>query len=149
MPVLNLPVGVDGPIVTVVLHLSSHRQQVLRRAKQPIPPPITGRGLIDSGASGTAVDLSVVQSLGLLPTGIANIFTPSTGAVPHTCNQYDISLGIVMSPQQVHLASATISVLEARLLMQGQGIHALIGRDVLAGGLFVFNGKANTFSLAF
>jgi hypothetical protein len=30
-----------------------------------------------------------------------------------------------------------------------QGIHVLIGRDVLAGGMLIFNGRAGTLSLAF
>jgi hypothetical protein len=82
----------------------------------------------------------------LVPTGTINIVTPSTGAVPHVCNQYDIALVILMA-QQLHVASLTIPVVEAQLL--NQGIHALIGRDVLASSLFVYNGKANTISLAF
>jgi len=53
---------------------------------------------------------------------------------------------ILMAPQ-LHVASMTIPVIESQLL--SQGIHALIGRDVLAGGMFVYNGKANTISLAF
>jgi len=119
----------------------------LRAAGQPIPPPVVGRGLIDTGASSTAIDPSVIQSLGLLPRGTINILTPSTGAVPHVCNQYDISLIILMTPPQFHVASLTIPVVESQLL--NQGIHALIGRDVLSNGMFVYNGKANTISIAF
>jgi hypothetical protein len=47
----------------------------------------------------------------------------------------------------VHIASWTIPVFESQLA--SQGIHALIGRDVLAGGLFVFNGRSGMLSLAF
>ena len=88
----------------------------------------------------------MVQSLGLLPTGTTEILTPSTGTVPHVCNQYDISLVLLMPPQ-LHVASATIPVIEAQL--SNQGLHAIIGRDVLATGLLVFNGRAGTISLAF
>lgn len=113
MPILTLPLGGDGAIIPILLHVSGPRQQVLRAANQPIPPPVLGRGLIDTGASGTAVDPSVVQALGLVPTGTINIVTPSTGAVPHVCNQYDIALVILMA-QQLHVASLTIPVVEVR-----------------------------------
>ena len=146
MPLLTLPLGVDGAIVPVLFHFSGPRLQLLRAANQPFPMAFTGRGLIDTGASGSAIDSSVVQSLGLLPTGTINILTPSTGSVPHVCNQYDVSLTLLMAPQP-HVVSMIIPVLECQLL--SQGIHALIGRDVLSSGMFVYNGKANTISLAF
>jgi hypothetical protein len=41
----------------------------------------------------------------------------------------------------------TVSVMEAAL--EGQGIQALIGRDILKNCLFVYDGKAGTFALAF
>lgn len=145
MPILTLPLGADGPIVRVLLNVSAPRLQVLRAANQPSPPGFGGRGLIDTGASCTAIDPSVVRSLGLVPTGRTSILTPSTGSTPHICNQYDISLVILMPPQ-FH-ASMTIPVIESQLL--NQGFHALIGRDVLSSGMLVYNGKASTISLAF
>jgi predicted aspartyl protease len=146
MPILTLPLGADGAIITVLLHASAPRQTVLRAAGQQVPPPVVGRGLIDTGASATAIDPTVVQALGLVPTGTASIVTPSTGLTPHVCNQYDISLLVLMA-QQFHVASLIIPVFESQLL--NQGIHALIGRDVLAGCMFVYNGKASTLSIAF
>ena len=148
MPVVTLPVAPDGPIVPIILHLSRPRVQLLKTAQHAVPPSMTGRGLIDTGASKTAIDSSVVQTLGLVATGVSNMLTPSTGPIPYVCNQYDISLGIVLLPK-VHVASWEIPVVEARLLNQGQGIHALLGRDVLAGGMIAYNGKTNTFSIAF
>ncbi len=49
--------------------------------------------------------------------------------------------------QQFHVASFVLPVIESRLL--NQGFHVLIGRDVLAGGMLIYNGRAGTFSLAF
>jgi hypothetical protein len=40
-----------------------------------------------------------------------------------------------------------LQIIESTLTMQG--IQALIGRDVLANALFVYDGRANLFSLAF
>ena len=92
------------------------------------------------------IDSGVVQSLGLFPTGTIQIHTPTTGPTPCICNQYDISLVIAMG-QQFYLAPLTIPVCEAPL--SNLGIHALIGRDVLANSVLIYNGKGNVVSLAF
>jgi hypothetical protein len=52
-----------------------------------------------------------------------------------------------MGPADVHVASMTTPVVEANLAHQG--FEALIGRDVLAQGLLVYDGKAGNLSLAF
>jgi hypothetical protein len=146
MPVLNYQISPNGPIVRIVVALSGPRQQALQLAKMSVPQPFIGSALLDTGASCTCIDPSIVQHLGLDPTGTGNMLTPSTAGVPSVCNQYDVAIGIVMDPA-VHVASWTIPVFESQLSCQG--IYALIGRDILAGGLFVFNGRSRTFSLAF
>ncbi len=48
-----------------------------------IPNPVAVKGLVDTGASCTVIDPTVVQRLGLTPTGSTMILTPSTGSTPH------------------------------------------------------------------
>lgn len=47
------------------------------------------------------------------------------------------------------LSGLTLAVVEAQLLLVVQGFHALIGRDLLSGCLFTYNGTTNQFTLAF
>jgi len=75
------------------------------------------------------------------------INTPSTGSQPHQASQYDVALGIPCG-QQTPLYRGTLAVLEAQLL-QMQGFHALIGRDVLAACLLTYNGGTRLFTLAY
>lgn len=77
--------------------------------------------------------------LGLQPVGVAYINTPSSTNV--ACHEYLVGL---IFPNNV-LAETTI--LEAPL--EGQHIQCLIGRDVLAHGVFVYIGYGNLFSLSF
>ena len=147
MSVLTAPISVEGLIVSVGVCVSKPRADALHSAGQKVPPVSVVRGLIDTGADCTAIDLAVIQALGLIPTGTTRILTPSTGAGFHECNVYDVALFVLMGSSQVHTASLTTPIIESKLAVQG--FDALIGRDVLSQGLLIYDGKAGTLSLAF
>ncbi len=113
-----------------------------------MPQAITVQGLIDTGASCTCVDPSVLTQLGLTPTGSASVNTPTTGDQPAIANQYDVSIWIPGSPGALPLIHQTIAVVESKLLAR-QGFHALIGRDILRGCLLNYDGRAGLFVLAY
>jgi hypothetical protein len=105
--------------------------------------------LIDTGASCTIVDPSVIAALNLQPTGIVSIITPSTGATPHQTSQYDAALLIpVPTLQDPPLVFPTVAVVSAHLF-HSQGFHALIGRDILNRCVFIYNGSIGLFTLAY
>jgi hypothetical protein len=145
MPHLALQISAGGPLIDVLVGVSVPRQKALHAAKLPIPPPVQIRALIDTGASCTCIDPSVPQRLGLAPTGAAPLHTPSTGGQPHVANQYDVSL--VLLHQKLNLTLQTVPVAEAHLAIQG--IQGLLGRDVLQNCLFLYDGQAGIFTLAF
>ena len=152
MPIIALPIDPDGAFVQVCVHLSAPKIQALQQAKQPLPPPVVAKGLIDTGATCTAIDTTIVQKLGLAPTGMVPIVTPSTGAAPHLANQYDVSVSFTHSPglglpPTVHPIHFVLAVIEANLL--AQGFEALIGRDILERCLLVYNGTTKQFSLSY
>jgi len=90
MPYLTQPFGQDGALIDLDVGLSLPRQQALKKAGQPIPAAVRVRGLVDTGASLTAVDLTTLQALHLTPTGTTGVVTPTTGTTPHQLNQYDV-----------------------------------------------------------
>lgn len=145
MPHVTQQVSPNGPILDFVVGVSLPRAEALQRASLPMPNAVRVRGLIDTGASGTCVDPSCLTALGLAPTGQVPIHTPSTAGTPHTCDQYDISLMLIHPRLQLTLHA--LPVIASNLT--AQGIQALIGRDVLARCLFVYDGAAGLFSLAF
>ena len=112
-------------------------------------PPRRVRALIDTGASCTCVEPAVLEILGLSPTGSVSVNTPTTGDTAATKDQYDISLTIPGgSPHAQPLTISVMAVIGSELFA-AQGIHALIGRDVLEGCLFSYDGQAELFTLAY
>ncbi|MBF0591583.1 MAG: hypothetical protein HQL02_05795 [Nitrospirae bacterium] len=117
-------------MIKVTVDISTKLEESYRRQSIPIPKSIEGYGLIDTGATITAVDIDVIKVLNIAPRGTATVLTPQGSdeqeifslrmALPH---------GITFNFQSV-----TGSVLK------NQGIIALIGRDVLIRGVFVYNG---------
>jgi hypothetical protein len=145
MPHLTLQIAAGGPLIDVLVGVSIPRQRALHAAGLPVPPAVQIRALIDTGASCTCIDPSVPLRLGLAPTGIAPMHTPSTGNQPHMANQYDVSL-VLLHPK-LNLTHQTVPVAESQLALQG--IQGLLGRDILRNCLFIYDGQNGSFTLAF
>jgi hypothetical protein len=114
---------------------------------QQVSAPRQIRALIDTGASNTCVDPSVLTALGLTPTGTVSVVTPTTGATPAECDQYDVGI-VIPAPNGPPFVVGTIAV-TAHEFLNAQGFHALIGRDVLSRCLFGYNGTTGLFTLAY
>ena len=145
MPHLTLPLAAAGCGLEVYVGVSDARRAALLAAKQPVPPPVRARMIVDTGASGTVIAESILHSLALTPTGTAEILTPSTRGTPVTCDTYDVLLAIEHAKYPLILGTAPIIASD----FSGQAIDGLIGRDVLQECLFIYDGVSGTFSLAF
>jgi hypothetical protein len=93
--------------------------------------------MIDTGAFCCAIQQGIAQQLGLQPSGQTTTTTPSSVGNPST--QYPVQL--------VFPDRSTRDVIAVELPLQGQHIQCLIGRDVLAGGLLIYNGLQNSYAL--
>jgi hypothetical protein len=65
--------------------------------------------------------------------------------MPHFANEFDINFALV-HPQSTRRWFA-LRVIEAELAHQG--IHTLVGRDILQSCLMTYDGQAGTFALGF
>jgi hypothetical protein len=146
MPYLTLPTSGPGePALDVRVGVSVAQAALLTGSGQTVPQPVVARALLDTGASTTCVEPGVLGPLNLLPRGIAFVHTPTTGGAPHLAQQFDVSVTLGDPAQPYTLPD--LPVIEA--LLAGRGLQLLLGRDVLAHCLFVYDGRAGRFSLAF
>ena len=136
-------------MLNAIVTVSEARRAALVAANQPVPTPSSIRALVDTGASCTCIDPSVLSSLQLTPTGSVTVLTPSTGQTPHLTDQFDVGLYIPGSTAgHTPLIFPTLAVVAAELLTR-QGFHALIGRDVLQDCILFYNGSAGAFTLGY
>ena len=147
MPSISITIGPLGPILIVYLGVSTPRENALKAAKLPVPQRVRGQFLLDSGASGTAVDSKLVQSLNLIPSGTVSIHTPSTNGVPQVCNQYDISMFIPTGTSVHGCIIGAIPIIESSFA--SQGIDGLIGRDLMDSWACFYNGPSKIFTLSY
>ena len=138
-------------MLNAFIGVSLERRSALTLAKLEIPQPVPILALIDTGASATCVDPSVMRSLKVTPTGKVPIHTPSTKNDPVEHDQYDIGLFLFVPATiqtQPPLAFHTLPIICAELFVS-QGFQVLIGRDVLSQCIFSYNGTAGHFTLAY
>jgi len=128
-----------GPIVDLRIAVGTVVEAALRQTNSPIPAPIQVTAMIDTGATGSVIAQGIANQLSLNPVGLVHINTPSSVNVP--CFEYLVR---VLFPNNVTLEG---TVIEAPL--QRQHIKCLIGRDILARGVFVYIGYANLFTFSF
>jgi len=138
----------SGPVVNAVIQVSEGRRNALEAAGKPVPAFQGVRALIDTGASFTSIEPKVLADLGLTPTGTIDFVTPSSGQNVVTTDTYDVDLNIYKTEKEPPLSMPNLRVAACELFLR-QGIHALIGRDVLSRCIFIYNGEDGIFSLAF
>lgn len=135
-------------MLDAIVGVSAPRVTALKQANQPIPNSIRIRVLVDTGASCTFIDESILSTdLGLTPTGQSPV-TVANG-VTEDRDEYDVGLAIPpASPHDTPMVFGTIRVM-ATPLRTTQGFDALLGRDILSMCILHYNGTAGLFTLAY
>jgi Aspartyl protease len=136
----------QGLAVSAAVTVSNARRQALLDAGEPVPAAQQIVALLDTGASISAVDPSVLAALGLTATGKVEIHTPSTQGVPIHADTYDVCIGIfAVRDGDAHFISDPVQVFASIL---GNGVQALIGTDILKRCILTYNGADDCFTLA-
>jgi hypothetical protein len=140
-----------GALVEVHFGLPAAKVNALRRAGRPIPPPVVAQALIDTGADVSCVDKGILApliALGLKPNRFVFANLPAAGGTNLT-GEY--ALGILVP----HPSGRPKSALQLRSQpvveqpLATLGYEALIGRDILARCMLIYDGPSGTFTLGY
>lgn len=138
-----------GPLIQIQIEVPSALAESLRLANQPIPNPVDGMALIDTGATITSIHAPILAGLGIQPVGIANV---GTAGGPQQQSTYPARFSFPGTPLPGFELARVIGcdLTGQTVLNQPQRpVIGLIGRDVLAKAILVYNGSAGMFSLSF
>lgn len=133
MPILRVPIGVDGPVIDLAVWVGRSVAHGLIAQGQSVLPPRSIRALIDTGANRTAIHPLVLASIGSLPTGQIQARRPGSSRRFQWLNHHEVRLalgGIPTPPAD-------------------PAILALIGRDLLARCQFLYDGPNRLLQLVF
>jgi hypothetical protein len=133
------------PTIGIKAMQTNQRVEALKRAKKRFSSPMVVLGLIDTGASMSALDPTVITMLGLAPRGNVSVHTPSTGTAYEKRMTYDALF--IAGEETGEPVSKTLQIIEWELA--SQGILALIGRDFLAECQFIYDGPSKSFALRY
>lgn len=139
-----------GPVLPVEVMIPRALEEVLRRNGEPVPAPVRGLALIDTGASNSGVEEAVFQVLRLSPVGKVPIHTPSGPAARYV---YPVRIVLGRPPNLLVIEFGKVvgvqlaSSLPPISAPMGLPLIVLLGRDLLANCLFIYNGPQSSFSL--
>ena len=141
-----------GAVTSVEVHVPPDIAEALVAHELPVPAPVSGLAVIDTGAVATVVDQSVFPRLGLRPVGTTRL-SSATGTTSR--ESYPAQLVFpAMDSLSLDLPDATSVDLRDQVVPLGPAggdrqVIVLAGRDLLAGGVFVWNGVQGTWTFAF
>jgi hypothetical protein len=155
MPVFNffhyspqhgLTLNETGPLVAVEIGIPAALKQHLAAGGLPIPAPVSGFALVDTGAFATAVDESVFTALGVPPMDKIPTDTPHGAG---TSNVYPASVSFPgMNVTDLPMERVIGCTLKWKT-KDDKEILMLMGRDLLRWFLLIYNGPNSDITLCY
>ena len=133
-----------GPVLSVSVSIPQALADLYTRQQIPLPSPISGMALIDTGATRTCMHGPVMSALGVNAIGVVSAGT-AAGQVLH--NLFPAFFTFPAARIEIEFASVVGADLSGQII-RGQQLIALIGRDVLSLGIFIYNGLTGSFSFS-
>jgi hypothetical protein len=146
MPQLTGVLHGQGALVDLVVGLGRQDVQKLRTALRPIPQPLKLSALIDTGADATCLDPAIINALNLPWLHLAYANMPAGSGLGLTAqHRAGVTILHPSGNRRDHLIIADLVVCE--LPLRSLGLDAVIGRDILDGLRFIYDGRGGAFSL--
>lgn len=136
-----------GPVLDVEVDIPHALKELLMKTGKPVPSPVVGVALVDTGATLTAVDEAVMRHLGVSPIG-KNLVGTANGPVEQ--GRYPACLVFPTFPPEGMILefSGVTGVNLMGASSNKKPIIALLGRDFLSHCVLVYNGTTGHFSIS-
>lgn len=154
MPILNLRMRAEtpdgksvpgnaalqrlGPRIPATVGIHGLAAKALDAQNSPIPSPVAGVALIDTGATVTSIDKSVAEELRLAPNGMRKLGTAG-GPTENPTYAFRVNVANMFSLDCSQGVECDLS---------GQGIVVLLGMDLLSRCVLIVNGPDGSFTLS-
>lgn len=132
---------IEGPTLDVLISVTDFHAKYLEDNNEDIPQPASGKAMIDTGASISAVNVEIFKKLGVCPIGVALVGTPQGKDLQE---RYPAKISF---PGSGLRSVQLVSVLGSPAIGE-YGLAALIGRDILQNWLVIYNGTAGNITIA-
>lgn len=128
-----------GPLVRVRFGLHPDHEDLLRESGETVHPPLDALAMVDTGSSVVVLEPGSFGRLGILPT--ESLWLTSPAGVRQSYPSY---VGHLV----LQGASGEVSVVARAVELGGLGhVGALLGRNVLAHGRFLYDGRSGACAL--
>ena len=136
----------DGPLIPVEVSMPSALEAWCVKNNIPVPAPISGYALIDTGASISGIHEPILEKLSIVPFDSISLVTPSgTGRA--------FVYPTRVSFPALNVVGYTINRVVGSQLnwstSDGRNVIMLLGRDILNQFMLVYNGSFNMVTLAY
>lgn len=139
-----------GAILQVTIGIPVALEQFCLKNAIPIPPPVSGYALIDTGASASAVHEQIFTDFGVQPIDHIPMSTP------HTKDKFSFVYpskiqfpGLNLHNDPVLSMMRVVGCELKWTTFDGKEIIMLMGRDLLKNFLMVYNGVQSDVTLAY
>jgi hypothetical protein len=138
-----------GPIITTAITITQSHRDALAAAGAPIPPPVSCRFLLDTGADGCVVKHDIAIQAGLK---LINANAPLHGVGVDTSGKAYLGRVVFGAPSKLvagvqHQIYVDTQVLSGDL--KSTLIDGLIGRDVLQHFTMTYDGKTGRVTMRY
>lgn len=132
-----------GPLLDVVVSVPPVLAEALTAAHSPLPQPVVGRALLDTGASISGIDEGIAQALKLVPTGVVKL---ASATETRRAAKYVVSIAV---PSSQGFSFDAHSVVGMNLANQSPPLSMIIGTDLLRDCQLTYNGVLGIVTLAY
>jgi hypothetical protein len=135
----------DRPIALLLAWPTEARLEALREAGRGVETRAV-RALVDTGATDTCIERSIAEELDLDPVGEVDVFGVTSNSGPEK--------GIVFLLRLTHAGAPAVDLIPSGRVIAVEDLsrfdaQILMGRDLLARGVLVYDGPQERFTFAF